>query len=234
MSVPASPQVLLAGATGLVGSRCVTGWLAQPGWHGRLLLPSRRDPAVHDRRVVAFVSALAGSDDDRVLEAALRQTLGGTPLDLFVSCLGTTLRRAGSRQAFIAIDRDLVLRLAQMALELGARQAILVSSVGASRQTANFYLRVKGESEDALSALGFARVDILRPGLLLGPRTDRRPMEALAQRMAPAISPLLRGGLSRYRPISADAVGGAIRRLAGVAGDGRFVYENASIERLAG
>jgi uncharacterized protein YbjT (DUF2867 family) len=135
---------------------------------------------------------------------------GARPLDAYVCCLGTTLRAAGSRAAFIAVDRDLALRLAQLARGLGARHAVLVSSVGASRQSGTFYLRVKGEVEDAMASLGFERLDILQPGLLVGPRRERRPAEALAQRLVPLADPLLLGRLRDYRSIPATVVADAI------------------------
>lgn len=229
----ASPQVLIAGATGLVGSRCVAGWLALPRWRGRLLAPVRRAPDVEDRRLATLVAPLADAEDDEATRGSLRDALAGVPLDAFVSCLGTTLRRAGSREAFVAVDRDLVVRLARIAREFGARQAILVSSAGASRQSGNFYLRVKGETEDALASLGFERLDVLRPGLLLGTRDERRPAEALGQHLAPWINPFLHGRLARYRAVPADAVAATIRHLVGAGAPGRFVHEGEALGRTA-
>jgi uncharacterized protein YbjT (DUF2867 family) len=151
-----------------------------------------------------------------------------------VSCLGTTLQVAGSREAFIAVDRELVLRLARLAFELGARRAILVSSVGASRQSGNFYLRIKGEVEDAMGDLGFQRLDILQPGLLLGERTELRRGESIAQTLAPLYNPLLRGArLRRYRAIPAETVARAIVRLADATAPGQFVHQHDAIVALA-
>lgn len=155
-------------------------------------------------------------------------------VDLFVSCLGTTLRAAGSREAFIAVDRDMVLNLAQVARRHGARRAIVVSSVGASRQSGNFYLRVKGEIEDAFEAMGFERLDFIRPGLLLGERQSRRPAEALAQKFAPLFNPLFAGRLRPYRSIRTELVAKAIVRLAGEKNFGRYVHTYAGILALAG
>jgi uncharacterized protein YbjT (DUF2867 family) len=155
-------------------------------------------------------------------------------LDAYVCCLGTTIRTAGSREAFIAVDRDLVLGLAQTAFRQGARHAILVSSTGASRQSGNFYLRLKGEVEDAMENMGFDRLDIVRPGLLLGERTQRRPGEALMRALAPLVNPVMLGKLRRYRAIDADAVARAMVRLLVFDAPGRFVHDNDSIQMLAG
>jgi uncharacterized protein YbjT (DUF2867 family) len=151
----------------------------------------------------------------------------------YVSCLGTTIRAAGSREAFIAVDRDLVLRTAQLAREHGARHAVLVSSVGASRQSGNFYLRVKGEVEDALERLGFERVDLVQPGLLLGERSERRPAERLMQALAPVGNALMLGGLQRYRSIPASEVATAILRLLAEDAPGVFSHPYASLHALA-
>jgi uncharacterized protein YbjT (DUF2867 family) len=222
--------VLLAGATGLVGGLVLRELLADPGFRGRIVAPVRRPLGLNDVRLVTVTPDLSISGGEVEIDSALG---GSSVLSSYVCCLGTTIKAAGSREAFIAVDRELVLRLAKVAKAHGARQAILVSSAGASRQSANFYLRVKGEVEDALSALGFDRVDILRPGLLLGERRERRTGEAIAQVLAPLGNLLLHGRLSRYRAVEAQDVAVAIASLVGEQEPGSFVHEHASIRVLA-
>lgn len=218
--------VLLAGATGLVGGRVLARWL-EAGDGPMVVAPVRRPlPFGHPR-----LHALVGQWDGDALAAALAAK--GASLDAYACCLGTTIRQAGSREAFLAVDRDLVLALGEIARGLGARQALLVSSVGASAQSGNFYLRVKGEAERGLAAQGFERVDCLRPGLLLGERAERRRAEGLGQRLAPLANPLMRGPLRRYRAIGADTVAGAIVALAGREAAGRFVHEYDALVALA-
>lgn len=226
-------NLLLAGATGLVGGRTVASLLGDWQWPGTILAPVRRMLASDDRRLLAIVASLSDATEDARLQERLRAALSGEALDAYVSCLGTTLKTAGSREAFIAVDRELVLRMARIARELGARQAIVVSSAGASRQSGNFYLRVKGEVEDSLEKMGFDRLDILQPGLLLGARGERRPGEALAQTLSPLFNPLLIGGLRQYRSIDAVDVGSAIAALAGKSGSGQFVHRYDEIKALA-
>ncbi|MGL6044163.1 MAG: hypothetical protein ACRC1J_09580, partial [Sandaracinobacteroides sp.] len=110
---------------------------------------------------------------------------------------------------------------------------ILVTAVGADPKSAVFYSRVKGETEDGVGALGFSRLDIVRPGLILGPRSERRPSEAFFQKLAPKLSPLLPSFLDRYEGISADTIAAAIARLAGVGGEGLHVHMNRSLKQLA-
>lgn len=209
-----SARILLAGATGLVGSQALKLLLDDPDFHGRIVAPVRRSIPQSDPRLTTIVGPLPSP----ALEAQL------PALDVFLSCLGTTLKAAGSREAFIAVDRELVLLLAQFARRHGARRAILVSSVGASRQSGNFYLRIKGEVEDAFETMGFDRLDIVQPGLMLGARPDRRPAEALAQRFAPWLNPFLVGRLVPYRSIKSAQVAQAVARLTGETSAGRFVH----------
>lgn len=225
-------RILLAGATGLVGSRVLRDILAAPGFKGRLVAPTRRALGVDDARLVAPVCDFSASAMDGDLAAAMRAA-HAVPLDAFVCCLGTTLRAAGSREAFLAVDRELVRRLAELARGLGARHAIVVSSVGASRQSGNFYLRVKGEVEDTLEGMGFSRLDLLQPGLLIGPRSERRPAEAIAQRLAPLADALLVGKLRRYRSLDAGQVAAGIVRLLGESAPGVFAHTHDAIEALA-
>jgi uncharacterized protein YbjT (DUF2867 family) len=225
--------ILLAGATGLVGGHVLRELLANQRWHGRVIAPVRRALPMTDSRLLPLITDFSEGTGNAGLEASLQSLLGGEPVSAFVCCLGTTIKTAGSREAFIAVDRELVLRLATLARKLGADKAILVSSAGASRQSGNFYLRVKGEVEDGFEALGFKRVDLLRPGLLLGARTDRRPGEAVAQALSPLSDLVLRGKLARFRSIDAIDVAKAIVRLTSAVAPGVFAHDTPALERLA-
>ncbi|MCB1552708.1 MAG: NAD(P)H-binding protein [Xanthomonadales bacterium] len=219
-------RILLAGATGLVGGLLLD----------RLLDRAQRD----DLHVLALGRRAVHVDHPRLRQSGL-DGLGhaewnpmpeGRP-DVFLCCLGTTLRRAGSRAAFAAVDHDLVMALAGSARTAGVRQAIVVSSVGASARSTSFYLRVKGDTERDLAALGFARLDLIQPGLLLGPRDERRTGESLAQRVAPLTDLLMPGPLRRYRSIPAATVAAAMDALVGAAEPGRFVHRHDALRALA-
>ena len=222
----AGSAVLLAGATGLVGGLALRRWLAR-GDGPLLVAPVRRPLDVDHPRLLA----LPGGWDEKSIADALATR--GARLDAYACCLGTTIRQAGSREAFLEVDRDLVLSLAGIARRLGARQALMVSSVGASAQSDNFYLRVKGETERALGELGFERLDLLRPGLLLGERSEKRAAEQWGQRLAPLFNPLLRGALRRYRAIAAADVAAAAVAVLSQGAGGRHVHENAGLLALA-
>lgn len=211
-------RVLLAGGTGLVG-----GLLTE-----RL---ARRDDVVLDSLVRSPRRAGERVVDFEALVADAAST-GGDPVDAGICCLGTTIRKAGSQAAFRRVDRDYIVATAKAARRRGADHFILVSSVGAGG--GGFYLRVKGETEAAVGALGFTRVDLIRPGLLLGPRTERRPAERVAQTLAPLLNPLLVGSLSRYASLDARIVAAAIERLVTERAPGTHIHHAAELRALAG
>jgi uncharacterized protein YbjT (DUF2867 family) len=227
-----SRTVLLAGASGLVGGLALRRLLASPRQVRAVLAPSRRGLDLSDPRLLAPVLDFSAPQADAALADLIAAQPGGK-IDVFISCLGTTIKAAGSRPAFIAVDRELVLRLAQLAFKHGARHGILVSSVGASRQSGNFYLRVKGEVEDAFERIGFSRLDILQPGLLLGARQEHRPGEAWAQKLAPLGNGLLVGKMRNYRAIEADTVAAAITALVGQDQAGQFTHGHDGIRAFA-
>jgi uncharacterized protein YbjT (DUF2867 family) len=149
------------------------------------------------------------------------------------TALGTTIRKAGSQQAFRRVDFEYPLSAAKQALNAGAKQFILVSSVGADPGSRNFYLRTKGELEQAVSALGFQAVHIFRPSILLGKREEFRAGERVATVIAPVLNLMLMGVLRRYRAIRAATVGRAMVAAARQAIIGVHVYEYDQIAQLA-
>jgi uncharacterized protein YbjT (DUF2867 family) len=211
----------MIGATGLVGSGSARRLLAQ-GCDVEALL-RRPSGLVHP----AWREHVVAAAEWPAVVASLNP-------DAAVSALGTTMRQAGSQEAFRAVDLDAVVAFARAAAAGGARRMVTVSSVGADRGSANFYLRIKGEMEAALADIGFERLDILRPSLLRGARGgERRPGERIAIALSPVVNLLLRGRLDRYAAIEADivaaAVAGALRRTE----PGTFRHENRSIRALA-
>jgi uncharacterized protein YbjT (DUF2867 family) len=226
--------ILLAGATGLVGSavlqRCVADRTI-----AAIIVPTRRPVSMKHakiRNVVMDLLSVENGEPSAGLSDAIAKVSDGK-IDAYISALGTTIKTAGSREAFISVDRDLVCRFAEIAKQQNARQVVFVSSVGATRQASNFYLRVKGETEDMLERMKFDRVDILRPGVLLGSRQDSRPSEAIAQKLSFIYNPFLRGPLRRYRAIEADAVAAAALELLRKKETGIFVHENAEMLEIS-
>jgi uncharacterized protein YbjT (DUF2867 family) len=152
--------------------------------------------------------------------------------DVFCA-LGTTIRKAGSQQAFRRVDLDYPLAAATLARQAGATQFLLVSSVGADPRSKNFYLRTKGELEQAIAQLGFGALHIFRPSLLLGKRGEFRPGEWVMVPLAPMLNLAMWGGLRRYRAIAAATVGKAMVAAAKTGSTGTSIHEYDEIVRLA-
>jgi uncharacterized protein YbjT (DUF2867 family) len=201
--------ILLAGATGLVGSRVLA------------LLP---DAIPVGRRAT-------GRAGEIVVDFAALPPL--PPAKVAISALGTTIRAAGSQAAFRAVDYDAVMAFARGAQAAGVTHFIVITAVGADASSGVFYSRVKGEVERDLTALGFGRLDIVQPGLILGPRAERRRVEAFFQWLAPLLNPLLVGALDKYGGISGDTVAAAIAALSRAGGSGIHRHPNRDLRRLA-
>lgn len=154
--------------------------------------------------------------------------LGETVDDAFCA-LGTTIKTAGSRAAFRRVDFGYVVAFARAARASNARRFMLVSAIGSSARSRIFYLRVKGETEEAVAALGFPALDIFRPGLLLGQRAESRPREALGMALAPFLNPLMLGPAKAYRGIPADMVAAAMIIAAGAERTGRQIHTYADM-----
>jgi uncharacterized protein YbjT (DUF2867 family) len=183
---------VVAGSTGMVGQELVRQLCSNKDYSAVIALV--RDPA-------AARALLQSSNKVLIRELPTGQdTIVG---DEFYCALGTTIKKAGSKAAFAAVDHDLVLDLAARARAGGVGRVVVVTSVGSDSNSSNFYLRVKGQTERDLVALGLKRLEIYRPSLLLGSRSESRPMERFGIIVAPFLSWTLRGALSKYRPISA-------------------------------
>jgi uncharacterized protein YbjT (DUF2867 family) len=158
----------------------------------------------------------------------------GERLDAAVSALGSTWRKTGSWEQFERIDRHMVVAFARAALEGGASQMLVVSAEGADPGSSDDYLALRGRAEQDLRSLGFERLDLLRPGLLRGPRGgDRRLKERLAIALSP-ITNVFKGGADHpSAAIDAAVVARAIAALLGAPQPGTFIHENREIRRLA-
>lgn len=190
---------LIAGATGLVGDALLERLLADSRYSKVTVLARKTPHRIHPKLQVV-------KTDFTGLAA-----LGGALLaDDVYCCLGTTLRKAGSRAAFEKVDYHMVVDLARAAKRAGSTHFVVVSSIGASARSPVFYSRVKGRMEQTLADIGFKSLQIIRPSLLLGTRAERRAGEQLAQWVAPVFNLALRGPLRSYRAVGADEVADAM------------------------
>ena len=212
--------VALAGATGLVGRELLRGLLADESVAAVHALV-RRPLAMQHAKLVEHVV------DFRALPAL-------PPIDEVYLALGTTIKVAGSQEAFRAVDYEANLAVARAARAAGARRAGLVSAMGANARSGVFYNRVKGELEDMLAKEGFDALVIAQPSLLLGDRESlgqpARPVETFMRRADGVMRHLLPRGL---RPIDVRDVAAAL--LAQVPrASGRIVLSSGAMQGAAG
>lgn len=184
-------QVLITGATGLVGGHLL-----------RMLIQEPRITAitVPTRRPLADVQGILNPHDPQ-LSDALAQVVD--PVDIVFCCLGTTLRDAGSKEAFIHADYTLVVDTALTGLRQGAKHMLVVSAMGADPHSMFFYNRVKGEMEQALRAQAWQRLTFARPSMLLGERQKKRGNEVV-------LAPLFRLLPGNWKSIEARDVARAM------------------------
>lgn len=143
-------------------------------------------------------------------------------------CLGTTMAKAGSKEAFRAVDYELPMRVAREAKAAGARRFFLISAMGADARSFVFYNQIKGELERDLEAIGFESLAIFRPGLLLGDREEKRPGEQFAKRLFGVLNGLLP---SAWKGIPADRVAESMHRFAAKAWNGNRIISNAEMNQ---
>jgi uncharacterized protein YbjT (DUF2867 family) len=196
-SLEAGRLALLAGATGLVG-RAVLDLLLADSRYAAVHIVGRRAPDITHPRLVVHVTASLADWDCPAVD------------DVFIA-LGTTIKVAGSKAAFKAIDGDAVVALASSAKAAGASRLAVVSAMGADAQSGVFYNQVKGEMEDAITALGFQTLVIARPSLLAGNRDALGQPERVAEKLALGVFKLFRPLIpAHYRSIDASSVARAM------------------------
>jgi uncharacterized protein YbjT (DUF2867 family) len=190
--------VCIAGSTGLTGSFLLE----------KLLL----DPNVS--KVYALVRRLSGKKTVKLNEIVFEGDFSKVELpekaEAFFCCLGTTIKKAGSQEAFRHVDVDLPKQLISLAENSGAHSFLLQSSVGALAGSSNFYLRCKGEVEEALKASSIPIKCSVRPSILAGPRKEFRLGEKIGLMFMQLLGPLFIGKLKRYRAVHVDRVAEAM------------------------
>jgi len=205
---------LLAGATGLVGSHVLRLLLTDSHWSHVVTVARRTTPQRHEKL------------EQRIVNLGALESLADLPrVDDVFCCLGTTIKQAGSQEAFRRVDYDYIVGFAGAGLRAGGTQFLLVSAIGADPASRVFYSRVKGDAEAAVRRLPYRGVQLFRPSLLLGERAEFRPGERIAMLLAPVVKLALAGPLRRYRPIRAATVAGAMVRIAQEAPRGPNVFE---------
>lgn len=212
---------LVVGATGLVGS-CLLSLLLEDDFYTKVKVLARRKPEtdhpkmeviIHDFQDLQSIATCLKSDD-------------------VYCCLGTTRKKAGSKETFYKVDFHYPLEIAKITHQQGAVHFFLISSIGADVKSKIFYSRVKGEIEVAVSTIPFQSINIFRPSLLVGNRKEKRIGESMAKWLSYLLIFLFVGPFKKYRPIHAQTVAQGMLKIAKQELDGFYIFESEQIKRI--
>lgn len=207
---------LVAGGTGLVGGQLLQLLVADDTYSVVKCLTRNSLPINHDK--IEVIQSDGSNLKD--LAAELRA-------DHVYCCLGTTIKKAKTEQAFRKIDFDYPLQLAKVAKETGAEKFLLISALGADSKSSVFYNRVKGEIEQAIANVGYPSYHIFRPSLLLGSRLEERSAESAAKTFFSIFGFLVP---KKYKAIDSLKVARAMLAMAKSEEKGEFIHESKSLQ----
>lgn len=210
---------IIAGSTGLIGSELLKLLLEEDKVEKvKILLrkPIKTDHTKLEKHIVDFDNL---GNYKEIMSA-----------DYAFCCLGTTIKKAGSQEAFYRVDHTYVTEFAKLAEQQGAKEFLLISSMGASSKSRVFYNRVKGETEEAVQKIDFRAIHILRPSLLLGDREEKRIGEDLGKKLNKWLNPVIP---SKYKGIEATDVAKAMQILSSRANEGVQIYQSDVIKTIS-
>ena len=184
---------IIAGSTGLIGGKVI-----------EVLSKQKQSAIALTRR---SIPNLPPEITEMIIDFDAFEKNGSLPSckNVFI-CLGTTIKTAGSKENFRKVDINYCLSIAKKAKESGAETLSLVSSIGANSSSKSFYLKTKGELEEAVQELGFLTVNIFRPSFLVGERSEKRLTEKIAIKFAKIMDLFLIGSVSKYRSVKAESL----------------------------
>lgn len=187
---------VIFGATGLTGNELLK-QLIENGNYSKIIAVVRREVDFKSNKVTNII-----------LENFLNlfEIADKLKADLFFVCTGTTIKKAGSKEAFRKTDYEIPLRISECAQQIKIPGMVVISSIGADSSSSNFYLRTKGEMEAAISKAYNGNLKFIRPSLLLGKRDEFRAGEYFASFVMKALEWAMIGPLKKYRGVKASEV----------------------------
>jgi uncharacterized protein YbjT (DUF2867 family) len=208
---------VIAGSTGLVGESLLN-LILDTDQYDQVVALTRRPLEHRNSKLVQIIT------DFSQIESELRDV---RPNDIFC-CLGTTMSKAGSKEKFYEVDFTYPYRLGQITRRLGAEKFLLVSALGAAKNSSIYYNRVKGEVEQAIQLLNFPSLHIFRPSLLLGPRKEKRPGEDAAKILYNIFGFIIP---SKYKGIEAQKVAKAMMIAAATPANGFYIHPSDEMQQ---
>ena len=216
-------KICVGGATGLVGSHLMQILVNHPEHQITALT----------RKEITFGNNFHNHINQLIVDwDHLKAYADKMQAEAYICCLGTTIRDAGSPEAFKKVDYDYVLNFAKIAEQNNAKKLLVISANGADPSSTIFYSRIKGEMEVALEKLKIPQIQIFRPSLLIGHRPKPRSGEGLAQKIFPYIDRILIGPLEKYQSIPASKVAEGLYQALTMDRPGFYRYESNQIKKL--
>lgn len=217
-----SKTALLAGASGLVGTELLHILLESPNYEEVKIFVRKQLEIQHPKleQVVIDFNQLESYEEYFNVN------------DVYC-CLGTTIKKAGSPEAFRKVDYEYPVKMAELAKKCNVGNFLIVSALGADAKSKVFYSRTKGEVEAQLKKLNLRALHVFQPSLLLGDRQEFRFGEKIARLSAPVFSPLLVGKLKKYKPVSARRVAYAMYQVSQTEYSGHFTYPSHRIFEIS-
>ena len=204
---------MVVGSTGLVGKSVVNHLIER----GVAVLALVRNDAESDNSLLNYYKI--DFDDLHLPDETFSDIK-----DIFI-CLGTTIKKAGSKVAFQKVDITYCHEIAKQAQASGVKNISIVTSLGSDSNSTNFYLKTKGMIEDQITEIDFESISIHRPGLLIGARNEMRLGEFIGQKIFPyVLDPFLIGSMRKYRSIKGDTLAKAMVNLSGDEKGVNFYY----------
>jgi uncharacterized protein YbjT (DUF2867 family) len=215
-------NIILAGSSGLVGSFALKN-LLRDARVGRIILVSRTSQDISNPKIIQIICSLDQLDSVDLAD------YGVDRIDAGLCSLGSTIKKAGNKEAFKKVDKNFVINVAEFSKKFGSGQFAVISALGADSKSPFFYNRVKGEMEAALNALNFSKLTIIRPSLILGERREIRGTERFFNKISPFLSTTLIGPLKKYRGIEAHRVATYLTDSIFIETTGSMIIENSEM-----
>ncbi|MEJ5360889.1 MAG: NAD(P)H-binding protein [Spirochaetota bacterium] len=207
-------KACVLGATGLVGSNLLS-LLTSDTYYSTINVITRRKVPQQVNTVTQYIADFNN----------LETVANAFAVDDVFCCLGSTMKKAGSKEAFKQVDYEYVVKAAKIAHVQGAKQFLVVSAVGAHPHSLFFYNRTKGQMEKDIASIPFEGVHIFRPSLLVGQRDEKRFLEDIAQRCTKPLHYILKGPLKKYAPVEAKHVAASMIQTAKANIPGIHIHE---------
>ncbi len=217
METTQTKRALVVGGTGLIGKKLVE-LLLKSNLYEEVRVLIRKSTGITHPRLVEVKYNFKQPDATQVIGD-----------DVFC-CLGTTMKQAGSKEAFFAVDYEYPLQIARFARQKGATRYLIVTAMGANAESTFFYNRVKGEVEEDLQTLNYPSLHLFRPSLLTGDRSEKRLGERVGESVLNFLKPIMKGPLEKYQPIEAEKVAKAMLTQAQTTSKGVIIHESPELQ----